>query len=40
LATSMSASKIPQTVNLVLAKASTAFKPCTSQRFHRPRAFH
>ena len=40
LATSTSASKLPQTYSLLLAKASTDIEPSISQSFHKLRVFH
>jgi hypothetical protein len=40
LATPTSASKLPQTLSLVLAKASTGLEPSISQSFHKLRVFH
>jgi len=39
LATSTSAMKLPQTLSLLLAKASTALEPSISQSFHKLRVF-
>ena len=40
LATSTPVSKLPQTLSLVVAKASTDLEPSISQSFHKLRVFH